>query len=159
MTMTDIGGERALARTPYGALLRRHHVRWQLTMLLRDRGRVAAGVALLRRHDGVDFTQDEIAFLRRSQPFIQIAASQLDNLLGVTPRESEVARLASAGATNAEIARALVFTERTVKTHLTHVFAKLGVRSRTQLTVRMRPGEPAPGKAGSAEARPSPGQR
>ena len=42
-----------------------------------------------------------------------------------------------AGESNAEIAAALGMSEKTVKTHLTHVYAKVGVRSRTELTVRL----------------------
>ncbi|HWK25834.1 MAG TPA: helix-turn-helix transcriptional regulator [Solirubrobacter sp.] len=52
---------------------------------------------------------------------------------GLTARELEVARLAAAGATNAEISRALFVSVGTVKTHLTRVFSKLGLRSRTEL--------------------------
>ncbi len=50
--------------------------------------------------------------------------------LGLTPAEAEVARLISSGMTNREIAEALFVSTNTVKTHLRHVFAKLGVRSR-----------------------------
>jgi DNA-binding CsgD family transcriptional regulator len=54
---------------------------------------------------------------------------------GLTPREADVAALVGRGATNAEIARTLHVTEATVKTHLTRIFAKVGVRSRTQLAL------------------------
>ncbi|GAA3155204.1 response regulator transcription factor [Planomonospora alba] len=47
-----------------------------------------------------------------------------------SPRELEVLRLIAAGATNREAARALLISETTVKTHLSHVFAKLGVDNR-----------------------------
>jgi DNA-binding NarL/FixJ family response regulator len=50
---------------------------------------------------------------------------------GLTPREVEVARLVAEGKTNREIAEALVLSERTVSTHLDHIFAKLDVSSRT----------------------------
>jgi DNA-binding CsgD family transcriptional regulator len=52
---------------------------------------------------------------------------------GLTPAESRVAALAAEGRTNKEIAAALFLSERTVETHLTHVYAKLGVRSRAEL--------------------------
>lgn len=51
----------------------------------------------------------------------------------LTSRELEVARLVAEGLSNREIAAALVLTERTTESHLTHIFTKLGVRSRTQL--------------------------
>jgi DNA-binding CsgD family transcriptional regulator len=51
-------------------------------------------------------------------------------------REREVALLASRGETAAEIARRLVISERTVETHLAGVYAKLGVRSKSELIRR-----------------------
>jgi DNA-binding CsgD family transcriptional regulator len=52
---------------------------------------------------------------------------------GLTPSEQRVAELVAAGKTNREVAAELVVSERTVETHLTHVYGKLGVRSRTEL--------------------------
>ncbi|KAB1503804.1 response regulator transcription factor [Corynebacterium sp. 320] len=49
----------------------------------------------------------------------------------LTARELDVLREASLGKSNRLIARQLVLTEATVKSHLTHVFAKLGVNNRT----------------------------
>jgi DNA-binding CsgD family transcriptional regulator len=53
---------------------------------------------------------------------------------GLTPAEQRVADLVAEGRTNAEVASALFLAERTVASHLTHVYAKLGVRSRTELS-------------------------
>jgi DNA-binding CsgD family transcriptional regulator len=53
--------------------------------------------------------------------------------LGLTEREREVATLATSGRTNGEIAEALVVSAHTVKKHLEHVYAKLGVHTRTEL--------------------------
>jgi len=54
----------------------------------------------------------------------------------LSPRELEVLRLVAAGSSNPEIARTLVIGEATVKTHLTHVFEKLGVNDRTRAVTR-----------------------
>lgn len=58
--------------------------------------------------------------------------ARLDQL---SPRENEVARAVAAGATNKEIARKLAITERTVKAHLSRVFAILKLRDRLQLAI------------------------
>jgi DNA-binding CsgD family transcriptional regulator len=52
---------------------------------------------------------------------------------GLTPAERRVAALVAEGRTNREVAAALFLGERTVETHLSHVYAKLGIRSRTEL--------------------------
>jgi DNA-binding NarL/FixJ family response regulator len=50
----------------------------------------------------------------------------------LTPREAEVLSLIAAGMSNGEIAAALVVSEATVKTHINHVFSKIGARDRAQ---------------------------
>jgi DNA-binding CsgD family transcriptional regulator len=57
---------------------------------------------------------------------------------GLTPAERRVAALVAEGRTNREVAAALFLTERTVASHLSHVYAKLGVRSRTELARQLR---------------------
>lgn len=52
--------------------------------------------------------------------------------LSLTSRELEVLRLVAAGKSNDEIAADLFVSRATVKTHLTHLYDKLGVQSRTQ---------------------------
>jgi DNA-binding CsgD family transcriptional regulator len=60
---------------------------------------------------------------------------QRDNEL--TPAERRVVELAANGASNKEIAQALFVSIHTVETHLTHSYAKLGLRSRAQLARRL----------------------
>ena len=57
---------------------------------------------------------------------------------GLTPAEHRVAALVAEGRTNREVAAALFLGERTVASHLTRVYGKLGVRSRTELARRLR---------------------
>ena len=56
---------------------------------------------------------------------------------GLTAAERRVAVLVAEGRTNREVAAALFLGERTVASHLTHIYAKLGVRSRTELARRL----------------------
>ena len=52
---------------------------------------------------------------------------------GLTAAERRVAELVAAGRTNREVATVLYLTERTIESHLSRVYAKLGVRSRAEL--------------------------
>jgi DNA-binding NarL/FixJ family response regulator len=55
---------------------------------------------------------------------------------GLSEREMEVLQLLSEGKTNKELAKALWISEQTVKTHLAHIFGKLGTSDRTQTVAR-----------------------
>ncbi len=66
----------------------------------------------------------------------------------LSTRELEIARWVGSGATNAEVADALMISPRTVDRHVTNIFAKLGLRNRAELASQVRgstddPGAPA----------------
>jgi DNA-binding CsgD family transcriptional regulator len=79
-----------------------------------------------------------------SPPWVERARAELGQIggrsreTGLTPAERRVAVLVAAGHTNREVAAELFLGERTVAGHLTRVYAKLGVRSRTELARALR---------------------
>jgi non-specific serine/threonine protein kinase len=66
----------------------------------------------------------------------QQAAESADGPL--TSRQRQIAALVAEGLSNREIAARLVISKRTVDAHIDHIFAKLGVSSRTQLAARLQ---------------------
>ena len=86
-------------------------------------------------------------FARRGTAAPELAR-RLDRL---SDREREVLVLAARGLSNAEIAETLVVGEATVKTHLSSVFAKLGLRDRVAAVVFSY--EIRPGRAGKCRDR------
>jgi len=68
--------------------------------------------------------------------FTRIARPAPPKALGeLTEREQETLRLIATGLSNAEIGRKLYISETTVKTHVTHILQKLGLRDRVQAVV------------------------
>jgi DNA-binding CsgD family transcriptional regulator len=87
-----------------------------------DAAAIAAGQALS--------LDEAIAYARRARGARPRGASGWTSL---TTTEREVVRLAVEGLNNPEIAKRLFMSRSTVKTHLAHVYAKLGVANRTEL--------------------------
>ena len=90
---------------------------------------VAAGDALLAPSITRRLIEE---FVRRPPPGTAPAPSGLDEL---TERELEVLKLIAQGLSNEEIAKQLFVSMATVKTHVTHILTKLGLRDRVQAVV------------------------
>jgi DNA-binding NarL/FixJ family response regulator len=87
---------------------------------------IAAGDALL----APSITRRLIGEFARQKP-----RPTPDALRELTPRETDVLRLIAEGLSNAEIAARLVVSDETVKTHVSRVLFKLGLRDRTQAVI------------------------
>jgi len=93
---------------------------------------VAAGEALL----APAVTRRLISEFAKLRPKAADRPESLAAAIGeLTPRETEVLRLLAEGLSNPEIAARLVVTEETVKTHVSRILHKLGLRHRTQAVV------------------------
>jgi DNA-binding NarL/FixJ family response regulator len=90
---------------------------------------IAAGEALL----APTVTRRLISEFARLRP--SASGPGAGELAALTPRETQVLRLVAEGLSNTEIAARLVVTEETVKTHVSRVLSKLGLRDRTQAVV------------------------
>jgi DNA-binding CsgD family transcriptional regulator len=120
------------------------------TRLEHARAQADLGAALCRRNhraDARDLLRQAIdtahhlgaaALARQAETGLRATGAKprrvwLTGLEALTASERRIAELAADGLTNREIAQTLFVTDRTVEGHLTNVFTKLGVRSRTSL--------------------------
>jgi len=103
---------------------------------LEHRLRLALGAAGYEaaRDEGATMTLDEaVDWARRARGKRKRPASGWESL---TPTEHRVVALVCEGLTNPEIATRMFVSRATVKVHLQHIFSKLGVRTRAELTAR-----------------------
>ena len=95
------------------------------------------------RGPGPDFTERDRALLVLLRPHLHQAVLDAERrrhpVPRLTPRQNDLLRLLAAGHTNTQIARRLGISEGTVRTHLEHIYGKLGVSSRTAAVTRAFP--------------------
>jgi len=121
--------EHAKARTELGAALRRANRRAEA----REHLRQAVELATICGAAPVAARADSELLATGARPR-RIALSGVASL---TPSERRVAQMAAEGPTNREIAQALFVTQRTVEVHLTSIYRKLGISSRSQLATAL----------------------
>jgi DNA-binding CsgD family transcriptional regulator len=130
---TAVRTELARAHLLYGEWLRRRRRRRDAQLQLRTAHEMFTAMGAVAFADRTG--SEQRATGRRPHD-----APRLHNPFGLTPQESQVARQAGSGATNAEIASRLFITTSTVEYHLSKVFRKLGVTSRRQLAAALTDG-------------------
>lgn len=74
--------------------------------------------------------------LREQCRKLSVDPESFDENQDVSHREREILRLVAAGLSNRDIAQAVHLSEATIKWHLHNLFAKLGVKSRTQAVLK-----------------------
>ena len=121
--------EHAKARTELGSALRRANRRSQA----REHLRHAVELATICGATHLAARAEHELLATGARPR-RIALSGVESL---TPSERRVAELAAAGPTNREIAQTLFVTQRTIEVHLTSIYRKLGISSRSQLAAAL----------------------
>jgi DNA-binding CsgD family transcriptional regulator len=121
--------ELARVRCDLGAMLRAAGRRRDAQAQLEQAYALANGIGAVRIAERAAEELAAAGVRPRREPASGLAA--------LTPSERRVAELAAAGKTNREIAETLFVTQKTVETHLGHVYDKLGVRSRHKLANRL----------------------
>jgi predicted ATPase/DNA-binding CsgD family transcriptional regulator len=109
--------------------------------------------------EGARLSLDEaVAYARRARGTRRRPSTGWDSL---TPTELDVVRLVVDGLTNPEIGRRLFMSRGTVKTHLSHIYGKLGVANRTELASSFGEvsGRPAAGRGGADRRSAARGRR
>jgi DNA-binding NarL/FixJ family response regulator len=108
----------------------------------------AGAAGYLPKTLGLDELLEAIRTVARGEPVLppEVVVAAVRHLTGkgppgeeprpLTDRELEVLQLAAQGLTNYDIAQRLHVSVRTVEAHLTHIYNKLGVKSRTEAVVR-----------------------
>jgi DNA-binding CsgD family transcriptional regulator len=118
-------------------------------MFFRREGDIVAVLTMLRDESGGPFSVQELALLRKLQPFLEYTLNTVylpkrtlqrrsaAERFSLTGREVDVLELIVAGTNNKLIARELGLGLATVKTHIQHIFQKVGVSSRTELSAKI----------------------
>jgi DNA-binding CsgD family transcriptional regulator/tetratricopeptide (TPR) repeat protein len=121
--------EHAKARTELGAALRRANRRAEA----REHLRQAVELATICGATALTSRAESELLATGARP----RRVALSGVAALTPSERRVAELAAEGPTNREIAQALFVTQRTVEVHLTSIYRKLAISSRSQLAAAL----------------------
>jgi DNA-binding CsgD family transcriptional regulator len=133
----------------YQDFLKPLNYRYATDIFFRSQGKIIAVITLLREESQGEFTEEELSLLRKQQPFLEYTLNTvylskriserktIGERYQLSSRELDVLELVISGANNKLIAKELVLGLATVKTHLQHIYQKVGVVSRTELLSRV----------------------
>ncbi len=111
------------------------------SVLRRDRKKRDAREALERSLEGFESLGAPL-WAERARSELSRIGGRAPSSTGLTPTERRMAELVADGATNTEVAAALFVSLKTVEWNLSRIYAKLGVRSRTELARWLRAQDP-----------------
>lgn len=120
-------------------------------VFFRQQGRIVAVLSLVRRDAAQPFTEVEVAELNKVQPFVEfslgaihvssrvISRTSLSARFHLTARELDVVEIAVTGVSNKVLCRHLGISLPTLRSHVQNIYAKVGVRSSSELIARLAP--------------------
>jgi DNA-binding CsgD family transcriptional regulator/tetratricopeptide (TPR) repeat protein len=126
---TQVQAMLARARLRYGEWLRSQNRR------VDARGELTVAYEMFSRMGAEAFAERARLELEAAGETVRMRAAGTDETL--TPQEGQIARLAGEGLTNLEIGARLFLSPHTIEWHLRKVFAKLGIKSRKELSAAM----------------------
>jgi DNA-binding CsgD family transcriptional regulator len=130
--------ERARTELCFGEYLRRHGLRREC------RGRLGAAYEVFEAIGAVPWAERARAELRASGRTLRRREPAAQEQL--TPQELQIARLVAEGKTNRDVAATLFVSPKTVEFHLTRIYRKLEIHSRSELVRRIADDERGPGQ-------------
>jgi non-specific serine/threonine protein kinase len=115
----------------------------QIAGPLRAEHNTAATIAGTRLGRGRYINLEQEGFEHGLRGYQQVGSVIDGRAHPLTDRELEIARFVADGLSNREIAESLRLSKRTIDSHLDHIFAKVGVRGRVELTNWVRDRQPS----------------
>jgi DNA-binding CsgD family transcriptional regulator len=147
LKLSDLLTRSQLRRNPwYCEVMRPCGIEHELKVWLPSAPGTVRGFFMVREPGRRDFGERDRALLALLLPFLARIRERWERRhrpAMLTRREAEVLELVAQGLTNAQIAARLVISGTTVRTHLEHIFGKLGVHTRTAAVAQLRLANPA----------------
>jgi DNA-binding CsgD family transcriptional regulator len=139
----DFYSERDYARLLMAEYNRRMGFMHELLVCLPPQGGIQRRLMLARDASDVPFSERDRLLLTLLRPHLLAIRDRVEaerhTSPALTPRQLELLRRVAVGDTNRQVARDLGLSEGTVRKHLEHIYARLGVHSRTEAVAQIAP--------------------